>query len=130
MERICNFLKEAGTYYLATDDKGQPRVRPFGTIDIYNGKLYIQTGRKKDCYRQMKANPKIEICAFLNGDWIRVMAEAVESEDIEAEKHMLDAYPSIGNMYKAGDGNNVVFSLENGSAVISSFTKESVTIDF
>lgn len=88
MERVYEFLKKAGTYYLATDDNGQPRVRPFGTVDIFEGKLYIQTGRIKPCYKQMKANPKVEICAFVGGEWIRISATAVEG-GIEAEKHML-----------------------------------------
>jgi uncharacterized pyridoxamine 5'-phosphate oxidase family protein len=130
MQRVYDFLKKAKTYYLATDDKGQPRVRPFGAIDLFEGKLYIQTGRKKDCYRQMKENPKIEISAVLDGDWIRVTATAVENLAIEPEKHMLDAYPSLASMYQPGDGNTVVFSLENATATISSFTKEPVVIQW
>lgn len=130
MNRVYDFLKAAGTYYLATVDGDQPRVRPFGTVDVYNGRLYIQTGKVKDVSRQMKANPKIEISA-MNGDkWIRVSAEAVLDENIEAAEHMLSAYPSLQSMYKPGDGNTEVFYLKNGTAHICSFTEPTVTIYF
>ena len=91
MERVCNFIKEAETYYLATVEGDQPRVRPFGTIHIFEGKLYIQTGRKKDVAKQLAANPKAEICAFKNGTWIRVAGELVDDNRVEAKKSMLDA---------------------------------------
>lgn len=129
MERVYEFLKKAKTYYLATMDGDQPRVRPFGTIDLFEGKLYIQTGRIKPCYKQMKANPKIEICATVGGEWIRIACDAVEGP-YEAEVHMLEANPSLARMYKAGDGNTVVFSLENATATISSFTAAPVEIKF
>lgn len=131
MQKVYEFLKEAGTYYLATDDNGQPRVRPFGTVDLYEGKLYIQTGRSKDCYRQMKANPKVEICAMRgSGEWIRIAATVVESTDIEAERHMLAAYPALAAMYKPGDGNTVVLALTDATAVIASFGAPPETIRF
>ena len=101
IERVCEFLKEAGTYYLATVEGDQPRVRPFGTAHIFEGKLYFQTGLVKDVAKQMAANPKVEICAFHKGQWLRIAAEAVYDERIEAQTSMLDAYPSLQNMYKA-----------------------------
>ena len=122
IEKTCEFLKAAGTYYLATAENDQPRVRPFGTAHIFEGKLYIQTGLVKDVAKQMLANPKIEICAFKDGTWVRVAAEAVLDERIEAKVSMLDAYPSLQGMYKAGDGNTSVFWLKNAKAVFSSFT--------
>lgn len=130
MQRIYDFLKEAGTYYLATVEGDQPRVRPFGTIDLFDGRLTIQTGLVKDCAKQMLANPKVEICAFCKGKWIRVAAKAVHDERIEAQEHMLAAYPSLGNMYKAGDGNTAIFALTEGTATISSFTEAPVVIEF
>ena len=72
MERVCKFLKDAGTYYLATVEGDQPRVRPFGTAHIFEGKLYIQTGKVKAVSRQLAANPKVEICAFMKGKWLRL----------------------------------------------------------
>ena len=90
MERICNFLKEAGVYYLATMDGDQPRVRPFGTAIIFEGKLYIQTGKVKPVSKQLAANPKAEICAFKDGVWLRVAGELVEDDRVEAKKAMLD----------------------------------------
>ena len=130
MERVYEFLKNARVFYLATVDNGEPRVRPFGAVDIFNGKLYIQTGRIKPCYRQMKDNPKVEICGMYDGEWIRLTATAVENTDIAAEVHMIEQNPSLASRYQPGDGNCVVFSLENATAVIASFTKEPVVIEF
>ena len=130
MERVEKFLKEAGTYYLATMDGDQPRVRPFGTIHIFEGKLYIQTGKVKDVSRQLHANPKAEICAFKDGEWIRVAGELAEDERLEAKVSMLDAYPSLQRMYKADDGNTEVFYFKNATATFSSFTKAPETVKF
>lgn len=124
MQEVYEFLKAAGTYYLATMDGDQPRVRPFGTIDLFDGKLYIQTGKRKDVASQLKANPKIEISAMLDGRWIRLSAEAILDENIEAQVHMLDNYPSLKAMYAPGDGNTEVYYLRNATAVICSFTSE------
>ena len=130
MQEVYDFLKKAGTYYLATLEGDQPRVRPFGTIDIFEGRLYIQTGLKKDVAKQMLTHPKVELCAFDAGKWIRVTAEAVLDENIEAQKHMLDAHPELKGMYQPGDGNTAVFALENGTAVIASFTEAPQTYTF
>lgn len=130
MKRIYDFLKKCETYYLATDENGQPRVRPFGTIDLFEEGLYIQTGKKKDVSKQMHENPRIEICAFDGGDWIRIACKAVEDDRVEARKHMLDAYPMLRRMYDENDGNTEVFRLTEGTAVISSFTKAPETIQF
>ena len=124
MKRVEQFLKEAGTYYLATVEGDQPRVRPFGTTHIFEDKLYIQTGKVKEVSKQLHANPKAEICAFKNGEWLRVAAEFIEDDRIEARQSMLDAYPSLQNMYKADDGNTEVFYLKNATATFSSFTHE------
>ncbi len=102
----------------------QPRVRPFGTIDIYDGKLYIQTGKRKNVSRQIHANPKIEISGMADGKWIRIEALAIEDERIEAREHMLDTYPMLKQMYKADDGNTEVFCLNEVTATISSLTDE------
>ena len=128
MEQIYNFIKECGTYYLATVEGDQPRVRPFGTIDLFEGKLYIQTGKVKDVSKQMAANPKIEICGFKDGKWIRIEAPAVNDDRIEAKEHMLDAYPNLKDRYKADDDNTQVLYLKDITATISSFTEEPVVI--
>lgn len=130
MQRVYDFLKKVHTYYLATVDGDQPRVRPFGTIDIFEDKLYFQTGLVKDVAKQLIANPKFEICAYDGGSWIRICGEAILDERIEPQQHMLDENPNLKNMYKAGDGNTAVFYIKNGTAVISSFTAEPVTIEF
>ena len=130
MERVEKFLKEAETYYLATVEGDQPRVRPFGTAHIFEGKLYIQTGKVKDVSKQIHANPKVEICAFKNGEWFRVAGELVEDDRREARQSMLDAYPSLQNMYSADDGNTEVFYFKNATATFSSFTHEPEEVKF
>lgn len=130
MEEILDFLKKAGVWYLATDEDGQPRVRPFGSQMIYKGKLYFETGLKKNVAKQLLKNPKVEICAMLDGEWLRLTAEAVHDPDIEAQKAMLEAIPELKKMYAAGDGNTAVFYLKNAKAVISGFGKEPRTITF
>ena len=130
IERVEKFLKDAGTYYLATADGDQPRVRPFGTAHIFEGKLYIQTGKKKDVSKQLHQNPKAEICAFMNGEWVRVSGELVEDDRREARVSMLDAYPSLKAMYDADDGNTEVFYFRNATAVFSSFTHAPEVVKF
>ena len=130
MEKVAGFLKEAGTYYLATVDGDQPRVRPFGTVNIFEGKLYIQTGKVKDVSKQIHKNPKVELCAFKDGDWLRVAGTLVEDDRIEARQSMLDAYPSLQAMYKADDGNTEVFYIQDATATFSSFTKAPETVKF
>lgn len=127
-EDVVDFLKKAGTYYLATDDRGQPRVRPFGTAHVFEGRLYIQTGKKKEVSRQMHENPRIEICAFMDGQWMRISGQAVEDDRREARKNMLDAYPELRNMYNEDDGNTEVFFITDGEAVFSSFTAPSESV--
>ena len=130
MERICKFLKEAETYYLATVEGDQPRVRPFGTAHIFEGKLYIQTGKVKAVSRQLAANPKVEICAFMKGKWLRLAGELVEDDRVEAKASLLEAYPSLQKMYAADDGNTQVWYFKNATATFSSFTSEPEVITF
>lgn len=130
IEKVAEFLKEAGTYYLATSDGDQPRVRPFGTAHIFEDKLYIQTGKVKDVSKQLHANPKAEICVFKDGVWLRVSGELVADDRREARTSMLDAYPQLRNMYSEDDGNTEVFYFQNATAVFSSFTAAPETISF
>ena len=130
MHEVYEFLKAAGTYYLATVENGQPRVRPFGTIDLFDGRLYIQTGKRKPVADQLKANPRIEVSAMHAGRWIRLEAEAVLDDNIEAQVHMLDNYPDLKAMYTPGDGNTEVYWLSNVSAAICSFTDEPEVYNF
>lgn len=130
MDQVEKFLKEAQTYYLATVEGNQPRVRPFGTAHIFEGKLYIQTGKIKDVSKQLHQNPKAEICAFKNGEWLRVSGELIEDDRIEARQSMLDAYPSLQKMYQADDGNTEVFYFKDATAIFSSFTHEPQIIKF
>ena len=130
MERALKFLKDAGTYFLATIEGDQPKVRPFGTINLFEGKLYIQTGKVKDVSKQLLANPKAEMCAVNDGDWIRITCELIEDDRLEAKEAMLDAYPSLKKMYRADDGNTQVFYLRNAIAVINSLKNGKEIIEF
>lgn len=130
MKEVYDFLKKCQTYYLATIDGDQPRVRPFGTIDLFEGKLYIQTGKVKDVSRQIQVNPKIEICAWDGNEWIRVAATAVRDDRLEAKQHMLDAYPELQGMYRADDDNTEVLYLKDATATFYSFTAKPRVIRF
>lgn len=130
MEKVLEFLKAAGVYYLATVENDQPRVRPFGTAHIFDGKLYIQTGKSKPVSHQLAANPKAEICAFHNGTWLRVAGELIEDDRIEAKKSMLDAYPNLRSMYDENDANTQVLYFRNATATFSSFTAPAETVSF
>ena len=130
MQEVYDFLKAAGTYYLATAEGDQPRVRPFGTVDLFEGKLYIQTGKRKAVSQQIQANPKAELCAFKDGVWLRVACELVRDDRIEAKQHMLAQYPELQAMYSAEDDNTEVPFLKNASATFSSFTAPPRTVTF
>ena len=130
MQEVYEFLKKCGTYYLATVDGDKPKVRPFGTIDIFEGKLYIQTGKKKDVSKQIHKNPNVEICAFDGGKWLRLAGELKADDRREPKKHMLDNYPELRGMYNEDDGNTEVFYFVNATATFSSFTEPPKTIKF
>ena len=129
MEEVLNFLRECGTYYLATVEWDQPRVRPFGTVNIFEGKLYIQTGKSKNVSRQIQANNKVELCWFHDGEWIRVSGELVRDERVEAKKSMLDRYPELRGMYDENDHNTEVLYFQNMTATIYSFTSDPKVIE-
>ena len=130
IERVCQFLDEARTYYLATVEGDQPRVRPFGTALVFEGKLYIQTGKVKNVSRQLAANPKAEICAFQNGQWIRIAGELVNDDRREPKAAMLEKMPNLKAMYSADDDNTQVLYFKNATATFSSFTSAPETVSF
>ena len=130
IEKVYDYLNEVGTYYLATIDGDQARVRPFGTILLDDGKLYIQTGKVKDVSKQIKANPKVEICACKGGDWLRIAAELVEDDDHDVKVKMLDKMPDLKGMYSADDDNMQMFYMKNATATFSSFTAAPETVTF
>ncbi len=130
MQKVHDFLKAAGTYYLATVEGDQPRVRPFGTIHLFEGKLYIQTGKVKPVSKQLGINPKAEICAFKDGVWLRIACELIEDDRVEAKKSMLDAYPNLRDRYNETDDNTQVLYLKNAVATFSSFTGAPETCEF
>ncbi len=131
MNEICEFIKKCGTYYLATvDSDGQARVRPFGTINIFEDKLYIQTGKVKDVSKQIQANPKVEICCFNGQEWLRLAGELVRDDRIEAKEAMLESYPNLKAMYSASDDNTEVLYFKNAVATISSFAGAPKVVKF
>jgi len=130
MNEVYEFLKACGTYYLATVEGDQPRVRPFGTVNVFEDKLYIQTGKVKEVSKQIQANGKVEICAFAGGKWIRVAGTLVRDDRIEAKASMLDNYPNLKAMYSAEDDNTEVLYFKDATATISSFTEAPQVINF
>ena len=130
MKEVQKFLKECGVYYLATVEGDQPRVRPFGTAEIFEEHLYIQTGKNKDVFKQIRENNNVEICAFKDGRWIRVTGKLVLDDRVEAKKYMLDMNPDLRGMYNELDDNTAVLYFESGQAIISSFTDAPKVINF
>ena len=130
IEKVYQFLNDAQTYYLATVDGTKPKVRPFGTALLSDGKLYIQTGKVKDVSKQIAANPNVEICAFMNGTWLRIAAEAVEDENPDLKAAMLEKMPALKNMYSVDDGNMQMLCLKNATATFASFTAAPEVITF
>ena len=129
-QEVFDFLKACGVYYLATVEGDQPRVRPFTSMNLYQGKLYIQTGKVKNVAHQLKENSKIELCGMHQGSWIRISGEAVLDESTEAQQSMFDANPGLDKMYAVNDGNNEVYYIRNGKADINSFDKEPEHYEF
>lgn len=130
MEQACDFLKKAGTYFLATEEGSQPRVCPFGTAHIFEGRLYIQTGKKKKVAAQIRNKPRVEICAMHDGWWLRISGQLEEDDCRDARVSMLEAYPSLRKMYDPDDGNTVVFYFKDAVAVFSSFTEPDEIVRF
>ena len=130
MQKVYDFLKKCNTYYLATIENDQPRVRPFGTIDLFEGKLYIQTGKIKEVSKQIQKNPKVELCAFDGQKWLRLAGTLVRDDRIEPKEHMLENYPMLKAMYSASDDNTEVLYFKDATATFSSFTEAPKSIQF
>ncbi len=130
MNQVYEFIKQAGTYFLATVEGGQPRVRPFGTVNIFDGKLYIQTAKAKKVSKQIQANPKVELCCMKGGEWLRVSGELVRDDRKEAKADMLEHYPDLKKMYSADDDNTEVLYFKNATATFYSFTDAPKSISF
>ena len=121
MKEVLAFLKQSDIFYLATEENGQPRVRPFGAVIGFRDRLYFVTSNQKDVYKQLKANPKVEICGTVNGDWMRITGELTEDDNREAKLAMLAEYPQLGGMYAPDDGKMTMFYFSSGKAVRYSF---------
>ena len=130
MQEVLEFLKACGVYYLATVDGDEPKVRPFGTAEIFEGRLYIQTGKKKDCYKQLLADPHAEICCFKDGTWLRLKGKLIPDDRVEAKKDMLDKNPNLRGMYDENDDNTIVLYFENAEATFYSFASAPRTVTF
>lgn len=130
MKEVQEFLKNCGVYYLATVEDNKPRVRPFGTAEIFEDKLYIQTGKSKDVYKQIEVNPNVEICAFKDGVWLRVNGKLVSDDRVEAKEDMLNKNPELKSMYSATDSNTIVLYFTDATATFYSFTDAPRIISF
>ncbi len=129
IDNVAQFLRDAQTYYLATVEGDQPRVRPFGTVLLYGGRLYIQTGKSKEVSKQLARNPKAELCAFKDGVWLRIAGELVNDDDRAVKVAMLEQYPQLQAMYSADDDNTQVLYFRNAAATFSSFTAAPETVN-
>lgn len=130
MEEVFDFLKKCETFYIATVEGDKPRVRPFGVVNIFEGKLYIQTGKVKNVSKQMQINPNVEICACIEGKWIRLEGKVVRDDRKEAKISMLEENPILKNMYSADDDNTEVLYFEKAKATFYSFTEAPREIEF
>jgi uncharacterized pyridoxamine 5'-phosphate oxidase family protein len=129
-QEVFDFIQKKGVFYIATMDGDQPRVRPFGALHIFEGKMYIITGHVKRVAKQLAQNPKAEICAQGDNEWIRVAATMVEDERVEAKKAVLDAHPNLRSMYNENDDNIAVYYFTDATATISSFSGDQKTLNF
>lgn len=131
MEEVLQFLNEVQTFYIATTEGDQPRVRPFGATTVFENKLYFVTSNTKDVFKQIIANPKIEICGMnTKYQWLRVKAAAVIDPSREAKAKMLNDCPVLQQMYKLDDGLMEVFYIKDVTATYSSFTEAPRTVQF
>ncbi|MBR1891400.1 MAG: pyridoxamine 5'-phosphate oxidase family protein [Clostridia bacterium] len=130
MKEVCEFLKKCGTYFLATVEDDMPRVRPFGTAHIFEDKLYIQTGKIKDVFKQVEKNPNAEICAFDGQKWLRISGKLIHDDRRVARESMLNAYPELRSMYNEDDGNTAVLYFKDATATFYSFTEAPKTVKF
>lgn len=130
MKETYEFLKKCGVFYIATIDQNKPRVRPFGAINIFEDKLYLQTGKVKNVFKQIEINNHVEICGFSEGRWIRIETELVVDDRLEAKMSMLDNNPELRSMYNENDDNTKVLYLKNTKATIYSFTDAPIEMSF
>ena len=130
MQSVYEFIKKCGTYYLATVEGDQPRVRPFGTVNIFEGKLYIQTGKIKPVSKQIDKDPKVELCCFDGSTWLRLSGTLVNDDRLEPKVDMLEHYPELKAMYSATDDNTQVLYFKDAKAVFASFTAPPKVVEF
>ena len=130
MKETCEFLKKCGVFFIATIDNDKPRVRPFGVIEIFEDKLYLQTGKIKNVSKQISINPNVEICGFYDGKWIRVEGILKRDDRIEAKKYILDCNPELRSMYNENDDNTEVLYFVKGKSTFYSFVSEPKVIEF
>jgi uncharacterized pyridoxamine 5'-phosphate oxidase family protein len=130
MKEVDEFLRNCGVFYLATIDENKPRVRPFGITNIFDNKLYVLTGKKKDVFKQIQKNQNVEISANIGERWIRIEGKLINDDNQEAKKSILDNNPQLRAMYSEDDDNTAVLYFENAKATFYSFTEEPKTVEF
>ena len=129
MSKVVDFFNEIKTYYLATVEDGEARIRPIGATVEFNGKVYLATNNQKEMFKQITNNLSIAVSGFDGSKWIRITGKAVIDSSIEAKKAMLEANPSLKNMYSIEDGLFEVFYIENMKATLYSFTDAPVELE-
>lgn len=124
MSSIYDFLKEAGVFFIATEEGDQARVRPFGLVYEFEGKVYFGVGDFKPSYKQLKANPKFEISAVKNNgsEWLRLTAEAVFDDRAEAVNKAFETLPHLRESYpENGEHKLAVFYADKAEAYAFDF---------
>ena len=132
MNEVLAYLKECGAFYLATCEGDQPRVRPFGAVEIIDGRLYLMTGKVKNVFKQLEADAKFEICAMkANGaEWMRLDGKLVNDDTLAVKEQFLELNPELKSMYKADDGNMAVLYVTDATATFYSFTDAPKVVTF
>ena len=130
MNEVYDFIKKCKVFYVATVEGDQPHTRPFGALDLFDGRIYIQTAKPKSVAKQIAVNPKVEICAYDGEKWLRIRATLVEDSRKEARQHMLDANPNLKKRYSVDDDITMLLYLKDAVATFSSFTEPPREVSF
>ncbi len=120
-------MEKNPVFYLATDDDGQPRVRPFGFHMIFDDKFYMVTALPKKVCKQMEKNPKVEFCSMApDTHFLRVSGEVVfDNDNMEAKKKVFEVMPDLLKMYGSAENPIMsVFYLKDMHATMASLTEK------
>lgn len=129
MTEILKFLTDNPTFYIATVEGNIPKVRPFGFVMGFEGKLYFGTSNEKPVYKQLRSNPNFEISTTSKTyEWLRLRGKAVFNTNPKTKQAALDAMPSLKKIYSVDDSIFEVFYIEGGEGTFNDMQGSSRTI--